>query len=116
MKASELRIGNHAKSVLAGNCRINRSNLACFEEKDWQPIPLTEEWLVKFGFEKVTEGDNNNWFRGGGRYWVQEHTEVNDFIFYGENSSIEKCIESIHQLQNIYHALTGEELTIKKIA
>ena len=49
MKANELRIGNLAKSNLAGICRINRSNLAGFDESSWEPISLTEEWLVKVG-------------------------------------------------------------------
>jgi len=44
-------------------------------------------------------------------YWIQEHYEVGEFIFYGKHNSIEKPIKYVHQLQNLYFALTGEELT-----
>ena len=55
MKASELRLGNLVK--IGGE--INQLELCDFvdihEHKTiWQyePIPITEEWLLKFGFEK----------------------------------------------------------------
>ena len=68
------------------------------------PIPLTEEWLTRFGFER----------QGLNRFW-------NDpvlLIFY-----VDCCvylvnqrhvnIYYVHQLQNLYFALTGAELELK---
>jgi len=79
-----------------------------------EPIPLTEEWLLKFGFSKkdVAGCDpyyfyNNEFFEIGWR--VDEHLDVS---FSGNNYSNEfPHIKYVHQLQNLFFALTGEELT-----
>ena len=81
-----------------------------------EPIPLTEEWLLKFGYNcsnDVFEKNNKNYFLGNEEYWIQEHTEVNDFVFFGYDNSISVSIKHVHQLQNLYFALTGEELILK---
>ena len=77
-----------------------------------EPIPLTKEWLLKFGF-KYKE-----------MYYESEYlTALNDcFIvvervtgfFYVDAPNNE--IKYVHQLQNLYFALTGEELEIKENA
>ena len=76
-----------------------------------EPIPLTDEWLLKFGFEVNTP--NLRWMHpvllsevykteSGGLTLLQNGTHLtNNPILY------------VHQLQNLYFALTGEELTIK---
>ena len=54
MKASELRIGNWTQAPYTGNqVEIDGIGIARFEEgkEIWHPIPLTEEWLKRFGFE-----------------------------------------------------------------
>jgi len=61
IKANELRIGNELFSGTVTS--INKNSFRVFDgcshwdseamHKDWnkiQPIPLTEEWLLKFGF------------------------------------------------------------------
>ena len=70
------------------------------------PIPLTEEWLVRFGFEKCTDAYyiNNvgNIFKGENGYWIDDN----------ESGTINNIpLLHVHQLQNLYFALTGEELT-----
>ena len=73
-----------------------------------KPIPLTEEWLLKFGFDKYTE-DYYELFN------CVVHLKANrTFIAVGEYPN---CVESelttpkhVHQLQNLYFALTGKEL------
>jgi hypothetical protein len=76
------------------------------------PIPITPEWLVRFGFK-------------GQKGLFETYYELADFeyhsgdkkfgISYGEDNLY--CIydiQYIHQLQNIYFALTGQELTVKE--
>jgi hypothetical protein len=79
---------------------------------DMFPIPLTEEWLVRLGFSK-------NKFKNS----IGEHWGLDVFIYdkYGLNiiTSDEQIIflseiKYVHQLQNIYFALTGEELKLKQ--
>lgn len=125
MKAQELRIGNYVfKSLKSGNGRTISEKIECqdivrvFENSgsfNYKPIPLTEEWLIKFGFEYyVTEKSRvyrlNNFmatyvFEGrftGKRFLKYANITFNDFGH----------IQSVHQLQNLYFDLTGEELKI----
>ena len=76
----------------------------------WQPIPLTEEWLLKFGF------DSNEWngkFSANTMYW----DKVDCILHIGDkrdtNYSFMAHCNYVHQFQNLYFALTNEELTIK---
>lgn len=75
------------------------------------PIELTEEWLVKLGFEKTGRNEYNNDV-------ITYNLAYGAFIVVPvgiENG--EFCMEHIkyvHHLQNLYFALTGQELTIKE--
>jgi len=77
-----------------------------------KPIPLTEEWLLKFGFEKQIADDINyhfDWWEKGefNEGFVWQHDKGFCFNFgYGHD------LDYVHTLQNLYFALTGEELTI----
>jgi len=88
------------------------------EYEDSNPIPLTEEWLLKFGwiwneecksYEKYPNGD------------ARMHLQFRDIsgsytmFNYVLKALITERIYYVHQLQNLYFALTGEELTIKSI-
>jgi hypothetical protein len=73
---------------------------------NYKPIPLTEEWLVKFGFTKWK--NKNIWTNKG----VMIYLHSKDGICYGKANSRTK-LKHVHQLQNLYFALTGEELKIK---
>jgi hypothetical protein len=68
-----------------------------------KPIPLTEEWLLKFGFEKYDDMI---------LYW-----ELDDVTIWEEKGKYQffsdKNIKYVHQLQNLYFALTEKELELK---
>lgn len=109
MKASELRIGNwirgesdHKKRhVQAGLNEIYYSSL-------FEPIPLTEERLLKFGLEK----DGPNYIIGS-IVIRQEKTRsgiTSNWKIYFNGIRIKKDLKHVHQFQNLYFALTGEEL------
>jgi hypothetical protein len=113
MKASELRIGNfYDHNGFVNEVNPNTIEEAWIAERSWiKPIPLTEVWLWNFGFEK-TEWDNFNSFRrtiGNNDYAIILYSDGNC-----EVGDIITCkIEYVHQLQNLYFALTGEELIRK---
>jgi hypothetical protein len=80
-----------------------------FEEL--RPIPLTEEWLLKFGFHEKYKSVSNRWNIGS--FYL--HDNENEF---GDLSGVFMYdyfleVKSVHQLQNLYKSLTGEELKIK---
>ena len=84
----------------------------------YSPIPLTEEWLIKLGFEKSisTTGPPIN-------------EELESYILDGYDFMKDRCgswflcgynwntthFQYVHQIQNLYFALTGEELKIETV-
>jgi hypothetical protein len=75
---------------------------------NYEPIPITEEWLLKFGFEKSFDTNFTLEF-------LHHELEIN-ISGYGTwlNTQDIVSVKYVHQLQNLYFALTGEELTIKE--
>ena len=74
----------------------------------FEPIPLTEEWLLKFGFEKRKKLLGLLVFSKSG---FDLHFVNGKWEFYVMGSScILTEIEYVHQLQSIYFALKGEAL------
>jgi hypothetical protein len=77
------------------------------EWHDLKPIPLTEEWLIKFGFDEIEMSipvayKTKSGFRikeDQRGYWMQYK--------YGT-----VIIKHAHQLQNIFYSLCGSELAI----
>ena len=121
MKASELRIGNLATDSSGNLLRVIGLNddsisYGVFDSskfplpKRWQgkPIPLTDEWLLKFGFTENTTSWTN-WQSKRHCKEVRLIKSQKNVVTFNLNR-----INSVHRLQNLYHALTGEELTIKQ--
>jgi hypothetical protein len=78
----------------------------------FRPIPLTEEWLLKFGFEVDDHLMNpDDWPYVD---YIKNEVRISEpnysFAFYGRDNELE--IKYVHQLQNLYFALTGEELCV----
>lgn len=113
MKASELRVGNiilFAKGTKYEKARTVKVNY--FRPRmlaKIYPADLTDEWLERIGF-KNDDGsfilkDNIGEIT---RYYYDGWNMTFEFEF---SSSIVYGIEYVHQLQNMYFALTGKELT-----
>lgn len=84
--------------------------------KNIYPIRLTEEWLLKFGFEKEFNNSNGKWqffiSKDGSNVIIEKFNE--QWIFIWELNFVGRPIGFVHELQNIYFALTGKELTYIK--
>tara|TARA_R110000744_G_scaffold43803_1_gene97923 strand:+ start:53 stop:409 length:357 start_codon:yes stop_codon:yes gene_type:complete len=115
MKANELRVGNlvttggveqYVMSIDIDDPAEHRIN-DC-QGIAYQPIPLTEEWLVRFGFENTNTKENPNYKKGFYICMVREHG-----INICNNHGFINDLNHVHQLQNLYFALTGEELELK---
>lgn len=76
-----------------------------------QPIPLTEDWLIRFGFKRIHDGV---WSNGTIElnYVTQDDYYEFEFRFPFSEWMIRK-LKFVHLLQNLYFALTGTELTLK---
>lgn len=150
MKARELMIGNWVTHYDAWSYRMPDEGPfiefdfqwqsidwyaigeSCLELDKIKPIPLTEEWLLKFGFYKlwhlsayeytlrideanldieVRQGfqGNINRFRVNLSVDGEQYAEAPQSI----NDAWLTHIQYVHQLQNLYFSLTGTELEIK---
>jgi hypothetical protein len=119
MKASELRIGNFVKDKNAqyktvnGFSTILATSIYQFNLGDLEldALPLTEEWLLKFGFVKEPRDSGEVAFcmsENDCNVIIQDFGD--GFLFIWELSFMGKPIKYVHQLQNLYFALTGKEL------
>jgi hypothetical protein len=69
------------------------------------PIPLTEQWLITFKFEQ----DGKDYFCNILRMVYNDKKNIFIAYPYGYPISPLRCLY-VHQLQNLYFALTGKEL------
>ena len=121
LSATELRIGNlvyyHIKDKMDEKVEWDEINhidvddlriLTDFENNsEYKPIPLTEEWLLKFGANKYESDHKANQYRIENMLFV---IRKNTFFDYGTRVKL----QFVHQLQNLYFALTGEELILNE--
>ena len=114
MKAKDLMIGNYINAwLIDGSWQVikvdsgKKLDFIYMQESNniYKPIPITEDWLVKFNFDLG---------------WIIEHnTEsfcliqqgVNYYYSADMHHHTSKPMKYIHQLQNLFFALTGKELT-----
>lgn len=73
-------------------------------------IPLTEEWLLNFGFELK---NNNSYFNEikYGIWYNKQKIEPYEIGFYCAISDVK--LDYVHELQNLYFSLTKKELELK---
>ena len=113
MEANELRIGNWVKD---GNDfeQVTIDHLNCLNSRrcEFDSIPLTKEWLLKLGFKEYMSESDLRISIGGG-VLMQFHFGVNQIECWIGDEISKNNVIYIHQLQNLYFALTGEELTFK---
>jgi len=121
MNANEFRIGNITDKgtvVTFYESGIHVGYGKCFKFSEVNGIELTPEWLIKLGFEKssyinsefslhekecfcLTFNENNS---GGISISAGD---------YAEDGSLLSHIKYVHQIQNLYFALTNKELKLQ---
>ncbi len=113
MEAKDLRIGNYVQGTPMscprldyhsdGKTMVTSYGIHLIDTNQWtvEPIQLTEELLLMFGFKRFQKD-----FSKPG---LILHTRKRGFVV---RKSI-PIIAHVHQLQNLYFALTGTELELK---
>lgn len=117
MNANELRIGNWVeyrddnlnlefKPIEIGVADIVSIDAAC-DNMYYEPIPLTPEILEKCGFDSdwsydIPKYQKNNFIM----FWDGETLSAN----FGHMVDLSVYLKHLHQLQNLYYALTQTEL------
>ena len=141
ISATELRIGNlinHTNEngkfelevieLLKEGINVNSNDGIWFLKYEYiKPIPLTEEWLEKFGYNKFnynsdTMNSSEYFIATLNKFKTKNGIVLKHGLKYSKNKVFginykclsENPIEFVHQLQNIYFVLTGEELILKE--
>ena len=138
--ASELRIGNYIQyitgidSIVFNTVKEIHGDKVAISLKEYydddgemccgqgfmgidgiEPIPLTEEWLLKFGWAKEEVYANTYVDNTSFRQAVLSY-DINNKVF-GIESDYDFIeidhIKYVHSFQNLIFALTGNELTLK---
>jgi len=120
MEAKELRVGNWIEKDGKKYQATTMTIFCC--GNNHKPILLTEEWLVKFRFHLADKGDKKR------KCFHKEFQKDKIFEIWEENmscrlwngeSDYKQHFDSlwlspkyVHQLQNLYFTLTGEELEL----
>jgi hypothetical protein len=112
----ELRIGNITKQGIVKNFWEKGVHVGfgkCYEFNELEPTPITEEYLLSFGFQSKDIHDNYKFkdIEISTTYRKISNNERYGFHLVGQ---YEIKIEFVHQLQNLYFVLTNEELTFKQ--
>ncbi|WP_276484540.1 hypothetical protein [Paraflavitalea pollutisoli] len=83
-----------------------------FKPDDLYPIPLTEERLLKLGFEKVENDDGSvKYKKDSFRVLTPTKGNFNDFeIWWREDRRHLRQPIAVHELQNHYYQMTKVEL------
>lgn len=116
--ANELRIGNFYDDNGAA-CRVTPSVIeeVYNSPRRWcKAIPLTEDWLERLGFHSKYKSNHMRW--NIGMFDINQKSDEDEDgssrpkeqVFYYE-WTLE--VQFVHQLQNLYFALTNKELELK---
>jgi hypothetical protein len=123
MKAEELRIGNLLDNCgqwcyVMGIYKNNKAELGYYKDSigfirtldglQIKPIPLTKKWWAKCGFIKDGSYYTWEWMK----FYEAEDYYRPDNYYFSEAFSDDFQLRYVHQLQNLFFALTGEELAI----
>jgi|SRR5690606_21259110 len=101
-------IGSNGFETTKDGVLYGSRDLSCYE-----PIPLTEQWLIDFEFEK-----ENQYVVGVGAYSKMVKGELvlllnNEGHYYTVTCPFKPVLKAVHHLQNLYFELSKEELTKK---
>jgi hypothetical protein len=126
IKANELRIGNWVMFSLLNNpppdfinklAKVDAQDIRYIQEDvhsdymEWNPIPLSPEILEKAGGIKQTHDESEYWFKKDFGLRYLDYAPAIILIIGYERKHVN--LKYLHQLQNLFYSLTGEELNIE---
>ena len=136
IKPNELRLGNYVKYPFheLQVCQLFIDSFqgmyvggkGCYMYESCDGIPLTSEWLLKFGFklEDITWYDasvtKNVYCKG--QYYVDMRESLGTGYLFGKMDNeypgyrniLVRPVQYVDQIQNVFYFITGEELTIQE--
>jgi hypothetical protein len=123
IKVNELRVCNLVNDpALENPIEIQPQGLVYVQSGQFKvyPIPLTEEWLLKFGFENLGINDPydaqyvlHNVIDGTSDFTINVCGDDFEPTIDGTDAICWHDFNYVHQLQNLFFILIGKELTLK---
>lgn len=111
----ELRIGNYLQRLDNSAFQVTASDVPNIEDTPSllrpNPIPINPEWLQRLGFDV-----DDTVVSGVGKSEHHFSDGSLQYYFAIQAGSPYVTVKHVHQLQNLYFALTGKELTLKEVA
>jgi len=117
LKVEELRIGNWIDYKGQHHIQWSIEDYGEWGKNIEQlitPIELTEEWLVKLGFEDASSVGINSLRYRNGCLKIRLFKNGNMHLYLHDVMFDSIKIKHVHQLQNLYFALTQKELKIEE--
>ena len=102
LKVGNLVYDNKSQS----NIFITESNIG--DTQNFEPIPITSEWLEEIGFQKQLQNKTSYPIRNTNK--VEFKLDSSDNYDWENSVNNFPKVKYIHQLQNIYFTLTEREL------
>jgi len=135
IQANELRIGNWLMRKQRSEHPLQNGTMH-YQIKKWEDfqclelpssysvgIPLTSDWLVKMGLKlerPLSYPDDQHGLYGNDYITIVECFHEPESFMYATRTDDDGefksgiAIKYVHQLQNLYYALTNEELTLNE--
>ena len=118
MEAKNFRLGNLLYNTEGNVDKINIEALKYLLEYGGakmcqaKPIEVNEEWLTKFGFEKKKGSISYDKDKLSLYFGDTILSDKNGRTYWNSWAIMEKTPNYIHELQNLFFALTGTELEL----
>ena len=134
-KPQELRIGNLINDTNDFTMQVvglfkdevlldfegNQGDVFVYTGKELEvlkPIPITEEYLIRLGFQRKSRGKDFVWVHD---YYMFSNVKSGWYFDFRFDGLINFCFGKlfvkefrfVHQLQNFYFDMTGDEITFK---
>lgn len=112
MKSNELRVGNWVIGIEENDYyQCTSTTITMLERGEGshiRPIPITPTWMRQLRFENCING----WWSKNEMLNVKLTDEGTEIYLSGSDTNLANYpIDYVHQLQNIYYAIFGTELS-----
>jgi hypothetical protein len=116
MHSKDLRLGNYiqdyAGNVVQAEALQQREDIKINEgiaAASYEPIQLNAEWLIKFGFKPT----GTSWLLSTDNYKDFDMQLIEEsYCLNSDGLPFSNGFSYVHQLQNLYYAITNQELII----
>lgn len=125
MQSNEVRLGNYVYNTKGKVDKVSIEALLYLQKYGGKticqvkPIPLTEEWLKRFGFQHIGDNDYVKPINSERVIQIVYQSDIGSLVYFNDVDEyghfdrytlLRRDVKHVHSFQNVIFALTGEEL------